>query len=72
MLKRLYQAKKFEEVLGLIGIVYFILLALVIFFFVGFLTNATKEAFVPAAPRESAIVQFAIPQANALVSSLHE
>ena len=48
MLKRLYRSKRFEETLGVIGLVYFFLLALITFFTVRFLIVASIDVVKPA------------------------
>lgn len=41
MLQKLYRFRKFEESLGVIGLVYFVLLGIVTIFLVRFLVHAT-------------------------------
>jgi len=48
MIKKFYALKKFEEVLGLVGLFYFLFLIVFTFFFVRFLVRVSTNAVTPA------------------------
>ncbi len=53
MLKKLYRTKNIEEVLGIIGLLYFILIGIATFFLVKFLVGATIASLKNAPASEA-------------------
>ena len=47
MIAKLYKLKRFEEILGSIGLLYFLFLAISTFFFVRFLVSVSIDAVKP-------------------------
>ena len=58
MLRKFYRFKKFEELLGFIGLLYFITLGFVIFFLVHFLVRATIDSLITPPAQKELPVQF--------------
>lgn len=58
MYKKLYHLKRFEETLGMVGLVYFLILGVVAFFLVRFLLVASLEVVKPGRTSLSPPIRF--------------
>ncbi len=66
MLKKFYKSKRFEEILGIVGLAYIIILGVIAATLITFLVNVTRESLAPDKTRASTITQFAIGSAERL------
>ena len=66
MLKKLYQSRRFEEILGTLGLVYLLMLVLLTGFIVTFLVTESQDALTANAVPNPAIPQYAIERAESL------
>jgi hypothetical protein len=66
MLKKLYQSKRFEEILGILGLLYLLFLIFLTGFIVTFLVGASQNALTPSTIAGPSIPQYAIQKAESL------
>jgi|GEM_PF-5385375 len=64
MIKQFYKNRRFEEIMGLIGLLYFALLFLAGALLVQFLVHVTLSSLTPGTPPGSSIAQFGVPTAQ--------
>jgi len=66
MLKNFYKNKRFEEIMGLTGVLYLVILCLAAALLVQFLVNITLWSLVPSSIAGSAIPQYSTAAAKNL------